>query len=333
MTIIKRLLTMLLCITLVATISVTALAASIPFSSSEPCKAYCLDRSGHVSVYTDAALTRSNSNEYIDAATDECLLLSYDSEYNSVLARYPVADGKTKDRWVPAGVFFPKGLSDAKTVSVTKQLNGYKWSTGSESYGYADPGNTVYQIGTKDDRVRVMWPISGGWRCAFVNASDLENATKASESQKKDARKANGSKTSISYNDYIDMLTPFLFDSRFTVGTRYDADQMPYVSDWTCWGCCAFANDYATFVFGKETLWDGVEFYDPEEIRYGDVLEFENSPHYVVVLTREDDGSLLTIEGNWGGEVVCGTFYSIEDGVVCRDGEPFRTLEAGYHFT
>lgn len=327
---ISRALSLILALTLaLAILIVPASAASVPFSPSKGAKTYCLSSSGRETVYTDPACTKTNGVEYIDCASDEIVVLEYNETYQSCLVRYPVPGG-TKDRWIKVSKIIPGSFTNARVVTLTKDVQGYKFSTGSAQYGYGEAGDVVWLLGERDGRTFTMWAVGNScYRIAACNTAELNAAISAAKSATNTTQSGN----SISYNKFVEMVEPFLRDRNHAPGATWDSNRTPDWSSWTSYGCCSFCCDYAKKVFGEEDLWEGKKFHNAKEIRYGDVLEFENSPHYVVVLNN-NNGDLLTIEGNWGGKVVAGHFYSVRaDGVVLRNGTPFRTLEAGYHFT
>ena len=182
----RSLLTLILCLALAASLTATAMAASVPFSSSKPAKTFCLASSGRVQVYTDAACSKTGGTEYIDCATDEILVLQWDSKNNSVLVRYPVPGG-TKDRWIRVNQIIPGSFANAQVVTLTRNVQGYRWSTGSAEYGYAEAGDTVWLLGTQNSRTFVMWPISSGYRIAACNTSELNSAIPSSKPAAKSA--------------------------------------------------------------------------------------------------------------------------------------------------
>lgn len=123
----------------------------------------------------------------------------------------------------------------------------------------------------------------------------------------------------------------FIHDSRWSDGSYWCYGQYPTISFWSCIGCCAYAADFVKYVFGMDDPGAGELYTDSRYIRSGDVLYFV-SDHWVCVLYRKGS-TLITAEGNWGGEVIVSsdTYYMVGD-TVYRDGEPFRTFAEGYHY-
>lgn len=138
----------------------------------------------------------------------------------------------------------------------------------------------------------------------------------------------------MSYAEYDQRVRPFLTDSRFTLGTTWTSSQTPKLSSHSCSGCCAFAADFVAYVFGHTSRpWTyGEKYYNASEIRAGDVLYFVNGDHWVVCVERIGD-QLYTLEGNWGGKVVLSNnAYTVNNGIVYRNGSPFRTFCWGLHY-
>lgn len=123
----------------------------------------------------------------------------------------------------------------------------------------------------------------------------------------------------------------FLSDPRWKNGASWASGQRPKIANYSASGCCAYAVDFCKYVFGEDSYRSGQEFYNPGEIRAGDIIKVVGSQHWFVVLGRSG-GSLYTAEGNWGGRVVVadGT-YTVSGNTLCRNGSKFRTFSAGYH--
>lgn len=153
-------------------------AAMLPnVSRSAPIKAYALKSSGRIQVYTNAACTRYNSREYVDAAADECWLLGLDPNNQSVLISYPAGSAR-KERYVKASAF--TSMADAaaswKTpvaIQAQKKIPAYKRCSTGASYGSIYQGDTVYVLETYGSMTRVVYPTSNGHKMAWVRNADL----------------------------------------------------------------------------------------------------------------------------------------------------------------
>lgn len=130
-------------------------------------------------------------------------------------------------------------------------------------------------------------------------------------------------------NDKID---EFLSDKRFTAGAPWGSRKMPYLSSYSCWGCCAFTVDYVKYCYGANQPRTGKAFTDVSEIRAGDVLTVGNqsngSGHWFVCLKRDGD-KLYVAEGNWQNKVRVGWNYTISGKGFAEERRSFNT---GYHY-
>lgn len=136
----------------------------------------------------------------------------------------------------------------------------------------------------------------------------------------------------VSNDNYTKKVNAFLSDSRFKNGASWGSSKRPVLSSYSCTGCCAYAADFAKYVFGKSSPTSGTKFTNPSEIKAGDVIKVLDSQHWFVVISR-NGSSLKVAEGNWGGKVVVsnGT-YTVKNNTLYRNGKKFRTFAAGYHF-
>ena len=140
----------------------------------------------------------------------------------------------------------------------------------------------------------------------------------------------------MTVTDYDSKVNSFLADDRWKPGIWYGASQGPKLSTWGSSGCCAYAADFVKYVFGKNGPRTGTPFYNPSEIRSGDVIYVSGSgetpDHWFVVLYRNGN-ALTTVEGNWSSIVVkSSTAYSVSGNTLLRDGSKFRTFNTGYHY-
>lgn len=112
-------------------------------------------------------------------------------------------------------------------------------------------------------------------------------------------------------NSYTQKMNAFISDSRWKNGASWSASKSPILSSYSSKGCCAYAADFAKYVFNNNSPRGGVRFSNPSEIRSGDILYVSGSSHWIVVLERNGN-SLRTAEGNWGNKVVISsTAYTV----------------------
>lgn len=206
----------------------------------------------------------------------------------------------------------------------TAQINVFK-DTACKTRGTSSPAKAYNAYISKNDDVnvqkvtstyaRVDYPTSSGRKTGYIKISDHNNKLK---------------KTTPT--NYSTKMQSFLNDSRFKNGAVWKASQKPKLSSYGGTGCCAYAADFAKYVFGKASPTSGTKFTNPKDIKAGDVIKVTGSQHWFVVLERNGQ-NLKTAEGNWGGKVVVSsTAYTVKDNTLYRNGKKFRTFSAGYHF-
>lgn len=152
--------------------SISAIPISV--SSSRYIRGYCVavhDTSKkRAHVYTNAALTKRNSNEYIDGMNDEIRIIGRSSKYNSLLVSYPTSKGRKK-RYIPTGVVF--STNTWKKIIASSKCQTYKFKNGKYKYGSISSGDTVWVYNTSGSYTRVIYPVSGGYKMAWVKNNDL----------------------------------------------------------------------------------------------------------------------------------------------------------------
>ncbi len=138
----------------------------------------------------------------------------------------------------------------------------------------------------------------------------------------------------ISLNAYETKVLEFIKDSRWKNGTSWGAIS-PKLSTYSSSGCCAFAADFAAYVYGSKSLvWntsDFTKFTDANDIKTGDIIQI--SGHWFVVLRRTGN-TLDTAEGSYDNKVrVTNVGWSIKDGKIYKnDTKEYRAMVYGYHY-
>ncbi len=159
---------------MVCTASTTLAGTSLPsFSSSKPIKTYTYNSTGKVYAYTDKTL-KTKTGGYIACATDECQFLQISG--SAVQVKYPVSSG-TKTAWFKVSDFTYRDLANdgAKSKFTSKaKATTYKWKGKSTTYGYVSKGDTVYLLrgDESSDWLQIIYPISGGYKMAWVKNAD-----------------------------------------------------------------------------------------------------------------------------------------------------------------
>lgn len=143
-------------------------------------------------------------------------------------------------------------------------------------------------------------------------------------------------KAAISTSAFDTKVQAFLSDERWKNGIAWGDSQTPKLSKWSSTGCCAYAADFAAYVYGSTSeAWTGSgfqKFTNLNEIRAGDIIHTSN--HWFVVLSRTGN-TFYTAEGNFDDKVRVSTDgWGIKDGKIynlkASDGE--RTFVYGYHY-
>lgn len=141
----------------------------------------------------------------------------------------------------------------------------------------------------------------------------------------------NAAVSTMSQSDYDSKVNSFINDGRWKNGISWSPGQGPKLSSWSSSGCFAYTADFVKYMFGRETAQYGNEFTNAAEIRAGDVVYADGTPHYIVVLSRSGN-KLRTAEGNWGGKVRISdsAYYISGSKVLCNNWSGFYYNKA-YH--
>ena len=159
----KRWLSALLtAITIICLFQTTAFAASTR-------KCYTIS-SNNTTVYSNTGLTTRYGSIY---GSDEITVLDVTSRYCRV--NYPISGGRTKTGYIPTSAIL-RGTSGSSYKSRGK-VTTYK-RPGGGTYGYVSKGDTVTVLGTYGNYTQLKYPVSGGYKYAFVTTSDYNNYIK-----------------------------------------------------------------------------------------------------------------------------------------------------------
>ena len=127
----------------------------------------------------------------------------------------------------------------------------------------------------------------------------------------------------------------FIKDSRWKSGISWGDNQKPKLSTWSSVGCCAYAADFAAYVYGSTSkAWTAsgfTKYTNLNEIRAGDIIHTSN--HWFVVLSRNGN-TLRTAEGNFDDKTrVCSDGWGIKSGKLYNlKANSAATFEYGYHY-
>ena len=142
------------------------LVSLIPSASaaSDTRKGYTISNS-NVTVYSDMALSKRLGTIY---PTDELTIITVTSKY--VKLTYPLSTGGTKTGYVPTSAVLTQTSGTSKTA--TAKITTYRRNSTSYTYGSISAGDVVLVLGTKGDFTQVKYPVSGGYKYAFIKTSD-----------------------------------------------------------------------------------------------------------------------------------------------------------------
>lgn len=173
----RFLLIWILAATMILTFSTPAYAASsgILPGVSRSCiiKGYCYCvhdvKKKRVYVYSNESCSRRNFGEYVNKQTDECYITATSGRYNNVRISYPTNYGR-KERWTMMGAF-TTARSYITKYSV-KKIPAYKFPSTKNSYGAIGVNKQVRVYETWKGFVRVIYPVSGGYKFAWITEAD-----------------------------------------------------------------------------------------------------------------------------------------------------------------
>lgn len=135
-------------------------------------------------VYSSANFRYKTGSIY---SSDEITVLSVGSSYCKV--SYPVTGtSRSKTGYIPRSAILT--ATSGSTYTAKAKLTTYK-RPGGQSYGYISKGDRVTVYGTNGNCTQVKYPVSGGYKYAFVKTSDVNTHIKESGS-------SNGSGSSYS---------------------------------------------------------------------------------------------------------------------------------------
>lgn len=144
-------------------------ALCIPVSASAAERGYSIGTS-NTRVYSDTGLSSGKGWIY---PSDEVTINQISGGYLKVT--YPIKNG-TKWGYVSPSAFLTKTGGWATYTSRAK-ITTYK-RPGGASYGYIAKGDSVNILGTSGNYTQVRYPVSGGYKYAFISTNDYNNSIK-----------------------------------------------------------------------------------------------------------------------------------------------------------
>lgn len=109
----------------------------------------------------------SNSDGYIDCKSDTIYIIQI-IDNAIAYVKYPVPGGY-KYRYVYLKDLMLGGVAPSETHIANAKLTTYRYSTGNTTFGSVYKNDRVIYIGRANGRVQFLYPVSGGYKCAFVS--------------------------------------------------------------------------------------------------------------------------------------------------------------------
>lgn len=171
---------------LLTILTITCFCATSVFAASTR-KCYTIS-AGNTTVYSDTGLSQKYGTIF---GSDEIIVLDVTGNYCKV--NYPISGGRTKTGYIPTGAILCGTTGDSYTSNA--KITTYRRPDGS-SYGYIDKGDKVTVLGTYGNYTQVKYPVSGGYKYAFITTEDCNSYIKSGNN--------GGGSTDLSYALYQD---------------------------------------------------------------------------------------------------------------------------------
>ena len=153
--------------------SCNPVTSSSKYNSVLPFKAY-LKGTSIVYPYTTAQLATQSGGEIW--STDECTITAVYSN-GACKVSYPVGSS-TKTAYTSLSNFIGNTSASLTKLTVNHQITTYiRSSTSSTVYGYISAGDTIYKMGTSGSMTQIFYPVSSGYKLAWVLTSELTEPT------------------------------------------------------------------------------------------------------------------------------------------------------------
>ncbi|MCD8147888.1 MAG: hypothetical protein LUD84_11555 [Clostridiales bacterium] len=160
----KKKLKKLLSLCLIAATFVTMLVVPANAASST-IRCYTIS-SGNTTAYSSSSLKTKSGTIY---GSDELYVLS--TSGSKVKVSYPTSSGR-KTGWISKSKIVV--ATSGKTKYAWKKITTYRRASTANTYGYISKGDKVTVIGTKGSYTQVKYPISGGYKFAWIKTSDAQ---------------------------------------------------------------------------------------------------------------------------------------------------------------
>ena len=152
-------------------------------------RCYTISR-GNTPVYSDVGLSRKYGTIY---DSDELQVIDVTGRYSKVT--YPIANGRTKTGYIHTSAIL-RGTT-GKSYTAERKITTYR-RPGGVSYGYVSVGDRVIILGNSGDYTQIKYPVSGGYKYAFVTTANANTYIIGNAS----ASPSSPSTASVSYAPY-----------------------------------------------------------------------------------------------------------------------------------
>lgn len=129
-------------------------------------KCYTIGTS-NVQVYSNTGLTKKYGTIF---SSDEITVNSVTDRYCKVT--YPIARG-TKTGYISTDKILTQTMGNSYTSRA--KITTYRRASNKNSYGYVAKGDSVKVLGASGSYTQVKYPVSGGYKYAFIRTSDLNS--------------------------------------------------------------------------------------------------------------------------------------------------------------
>lgn len=158
----------------------------LPVSAASTRRCYTISK-GNTTVYSDTGLSKKYGAIF---DSDEVTVLDVTDRYCKV--KYPISGGRTKTGYIPTGAILCGTTGDSYTARA--KITTYRRPDGA-SYGYVDKGDKVTILGTCGNYTQVKYPVSGGYKYAFITTDNCNAYIKSGGN-------SGGGSTNLSYALY-----------------------------------------------------------------------------------------------------------------------------------
>ena len=151
-------------ICLMAAVVISIFSTAMPVSAATR-KCYTISGS-NTPVYSNSGLTNRYGTIY---GSDELTVLVVTGPYSRV--RYPISGGRTKTGYIRTSAILT--ATSGSSYKASARITTYR-RPGGASYGYISRNDNVTVLGKSGNYTQVKYPVSGGYKYAFVTTSNAQ---------------------------------------------------------------------------------------------------------------------------------------------------------------